>query len=275
MANPQPSAPSGGLIHVRHRHTGNFTILANRLAQRSGSAVTVGVAAYLLSLPDGTPVTAKALCAHFDEGDITIRRALRELEAEGWLERRIERSARGTLTTRTFVYDQPGARADAAPVLAAVPPPVLAAVPEPVPAPEPEEVRGAEREPVPPAPSTQAAGVLGALRRRDPRLALSEREVARLGPAVDEWFARGAWPDEIAEALTAGLPDRLSGRPAGLIAYRLRELLPPRRSATEPAGAQRPGPTPPLRPVPLQNCDGCDRAFRSSTPGRCRDCRPG
>ncbi|MFK0237703.1 hypothetical protein [Streptomyces vinaceus] len=56
--------------------------------------------------------------------------------------------------------------------------------------------------------------------------------------------------------------------PAALLAHRLRELLPPR--LPDP-GVRRP--VPPDREVhPLRTCDGCDRAFRSPTPGRCRDC---
>lgn len=86
--SPAPSRVSGGVIHIRTRQTSHFTVLANRLAQRAGSAVTVGVAAYILSLPDGAPVTIDALCTHFAEGKIALAGALRELEAEGWLERR-------------------------------------------------------------------------------------------------------------------------------------------------------------------------------------------
>ncbi|WKX70785.1 GntR family transcriptional regulator [Streptomyces sp. XD-27] len=283
MAIAQPSAPSapcGGVVHVRHRHTENFTILANRLAQRSGSAVTVGVAAYILSLPDGASITAKALCAHFTEGDIVIRRALRELEAEGWLERRVERGERGTLVTRTFVYDQPGsgtrARAAVRAAVAAVPPPRREPESRSVPRPVPQW--GAESAPQPrpapepvAAPSPQAVGVLAALRRRDARLALSGRDIARLAPAVDAWFARGAWPGEIVEALTTALPDRLTARPAGLIGHRLRELLPPQ--PVPDVGPRSKPSAPPV--VPLQNCDGCDRAFRAAAPGRCRDCRGG
>ena len=83
MAVPQGSAPArpragspapstapaahSGVIRVRARHTGHFTVLANRLARRAGSAVTIGVAAYVFSLPDGAPISIKALCAHFDE----------------------------------------------------------------------------------------------------------------------------------------------------------------------------------------------------------------
>jgi hypothetical protein len=64
MAEPQSIAPlrasaepvTAGVVHVRRRLTANFTILSNRLAQRPGSAVTVGVGAYLMSVPDGVPV---------------------------------------------------------------------------------------------------------------------------------------------------------------------------------------------------------------------------
>ncbi len=79
--------PTSGVIHVRTRLTADFTVIANALAQRRGSAVTIGVAAYILSLPDGSPVSIAALCEHFTEGEILISRALRELESAGYLER--------------------------------------------------------------------------------------------------------------------------------------------------------------------------------------------
>lgn len=101
-------APTSGVIHVRTRLTADFTVISNALAQRRGSAVTVGVAVYVLSLPDGTPVSITALCEHFDEGEILISRALRELEAAGYLERRRERTPAGKIRTRTYFYDVPG-----------------------------------------------------------------------------------------------------------------------------------------------------------------------
>lgn len=100
-------APTSGVIHVRTRLAADFTVIANALVQRRGSAVTVGVAAYILSLPDGAPVRIDALCEHFTEGEILISRALRELEADGYLERRRERDLGGVLRTRTFFYDVP------------------------------------------------------------------------------------------------------------------------------------------------------------------------
>ncbi|MFK4271555.1 hypothetical protein [Streptomyces milbemycinicus] len=250
-------APASGVIHIRTRHADNFTVLSNRLAQRAGSAVTVGVAAYILSLPDGASIRIDALCAHFKEGRGRISAALNELEAEGWLERRVERGPGGRIVTRTFVYDAPGRTADGD-----IPPPGPA---RPTPDEGPRAEPHAEHQDGRPAPEAdpRATAVLASLRHRDVRLVLSERETAALAPAVAEWLDRGVGPYEIAETLTAGLPAHITRRPARLLAYRLAALRPPARV---PEAAAQPV-------VPLQNCDGCDRAFRAPRPGRCRDCR--
>ncbi|TXC93664.1 GntR family transcriptional regulator [Streptomyces sp. ISID311] len=258
--------PSSGVIHIRTRQTSRFTVLANRLAQRAGSAVTVGVAAYILSLPDGAPITIDALCTHFAEGKTAIAAALRELEAEGWLERRVERGPHGRITTRTFAYDLPGVPPEA-PLEAAPGAPLVAAEAD-GPEPTTDPVHPPEPEPAPASapPAPQAAELLAALPHRDHRLLLSEREITALAPAVTDWLDRGAAPQEITDALTSGLPMRLNRRPARLLAHRLSALRPPSRTSPPPQPDR-----PPV--VPLQNCDGCDRAFRADRPGRCRDCR--
>ncbi|MFD3825820.1 hypothetical protein [Streptomyces sp. NPDC058625] len=291
-------APSSGVIHVRTRLTADFTVISNALAQRRGSAVTIGVAVYILSLPTGTPVTITALCEHFSEGEILISRALRELEAAGYLERRRERLPSGKIRTRTYFYDVPGGddndgdgpegppeppkpprhrtRPRKQPAVAEA---SAAATPlrEAVPAPRHEETEN----PAPsladtdaaPAPSLadadpEAVALLTALRRVDPRLVLSVREAARLAPAVAAWLAAGVGPREITDLLTVRLPDTFRARPASVLAFRLRET---------PLPAPPPAPLPPVaeRPtvLPFQTCDGCERAFRAPEPGRCRDCR--
>ncbi|MFJ9148457.1 hypothetical protein ACIRP7_10330 [Streptomyces sp. NPDC102270] len=279
-------APTSGVIHVRTRLTADFTVISNALAQRRGSAVTVGVAAYIASLPDGSSVTISALCEHFTEGEILISRALRELEEAGYLERRRERTPTGQVRTRTYFYDVPGGDPEPDPDgppesppprrprkrrgTAAVTPP-SAAVPETAQAPAPGEaetpVPAKAETPVPLSDADPTAiAVLTALRRIDPRLVLSEKEAARLAPAVTRWLAAGLLPTHITDHLTARLPDHFLTRPVGILAYRLKETpLPvPTRSAETPA-----------RPMvlPMQNCDGCDLAFRSAEPGRCRGCR--
>lgn len=295
MADSQSNAPSradtgpstSGVLHVRTRLTADFTVMANALAQRRGSAVTIGVAAYILSLPDGAPVSISALCGHFTEGEILISRALRELEDAGYLERRRVRLPSGRIRTRTYFYDVPGGAPEPdGPPEPPTPPRPRRAAPEAVGATaafRPAVREAAQPEPKEPEEPTQptqplaspplseadprAIAVLASLRRIDPRLVLSAEEAARLAPAVTRWLAAGVGATRITERLTAGLPDHFRARPAGVLAFRLRET-------------PLPEPVRPAHPVeratavlPFQTCDGCERAFRSPAPGRCRDCR--
>ncbi|MEU9467675.1 hypothetical protein AB0D78_13640 [Streptomyces avermitilis] len=287
MADPQSNAPlradagapTSGVIHVRTRLTADFTVISNALAQRRGSAVTVGVAAYILSLPDGSPVSIAALCEHFTEGEILISRALRELEEAGYLERRRERTPSGQVRTRTYFYDVPGdtpnpggppeppkpRRPRKQPAPATAVPPASATVQETVQPP----VQAEAETPLPLADADpRAVAVLAALRRVDPRLVLSAQEAAHLAPAVTRWLAAGLLPTQITDHLTARLPGQFLTRPVGILAYRLKETplpLPTPATSAEP----------PVRPavVPMRNCDGCDRGFRTAEPGRCRGCR--
>ncbi|MFC9682680.1 hypothetical protein [Streptomyces sp. NPDC056948] len=271
MAEPQSNArlradagaPTSGVIHVRTRLTADFTVISNALAQRRGSAVTVGVAAYISSLPDGSSVTITALCEHFSEGEILISRALRELEGAGYLERRRERTSTGQVRTRTYFYDVPGGGFGDGP-------------PEPPKTPRARKAPAGEEAPASPSekPASlsdadpQAVAVLASLRRVDPRLVLSEQEAVRLAPAVGQWLAAGVDPSQVTALLTARLPDRFLSRPAGILAFRLRETplpAPPPRPLVE--GASRPV------VLPFQTCDGCERAFRAPEPGHCRECR--
>ncbi|MET7901246.1 hypothetical protein ABZS86_07125 [Streptomyces sp. NPDC005355] len=282
MAGPQSNAPTradagaptSGVIHVRTRLTADFTVIANALAQRRGSAVTIGVAAYILSLPDGAPVSIAALCEHFTEGEILISRALRELESAGYLERRRERGPGGVIRTRTYFYDVPGG---------GVPTPPRPRRPRPTVAQEAPAARTAAHTPEPEAPTDtsrptaappppslaeadeQAVAILASLRILDPRLILSRRDVAELAPAVAQWLSTGVGPAQITRALTARLPDRLLTRPARILAFRLSEPPLPVSAPAAPPSA------PPA--LPWRTCDGCDRAFRSADGGRCRDCR--
>ncbi|WP_431034725.1 translation initiation factor IF-2 [Streptomyces sp. P6-2-1] len=345
-----PAAPSG-VIHVRTRLTANFTVLANALLQRKGSAVTLGVAVYILSLPEGARASITALCAHFTEGEILISRALAELEAEGYLERRRVRLPTGRFRTCTYVHDvprgtteprgrrprakeaAPRARTDGAgraraeghghartetpgrartetprrartetpgrartetprrartetPGRARTETPRRARAegpprprtetrrhPEPHPPPaaadRPPAAPGTDRAPVPLSEIPPAAlAVLISLRRLDPRLVLSEREAAALAPGIGRWLATGIDAVRLADTLTANLPDHFLGRPAALLAHRLKDtpLPAPRRRAPDPHSP---------RPVihPFQTCDTCDRVFRAPAPGHCRDCR--
>ncbi|WP_328300210.1 helix-turn-helix domain-containing protein [Streptomyces sp. NBC_00435] len=279
-------------------------MIGNHLLQhRELSATAIGVAAHIQSLPDGAPVGVKALAERFPEGEIRLGSALRELERHGYLERRRERLGDGRVVTRTYSYNKPGAALGGPPPSRPSPPPppggepvadpvrdamgdVMGDVmgerePEPVVAPSPEleavvePAPGPESAPVPvaaagpEAPAPEAAALLAGLRRHDPRLLLSERDVARLAPGVSAWLARGVEPEFIVRALSAALPEPLRNA-ASVLAYRLAALLPPPLPPVRVAAAGPVG----RRPNPLQNCDGCDRAFRAPAPGRCRTCPP-
>lgn len=152
----------------------------------------------------------------------------------------------------------------------------------------------------PPPPDGPAADLLAGLRRHDPRLLLSEKDVRELSPAVRAWLERGVGPRQIVRTLTAELPIGRISWPARLLRHRLTHWLPPALPTgplepLEPLEAPRDAPpglapwdapdfgvpqtgpsTPPAPlPLPLQTCDGCDRAVRAAHPTLCRDCREG
>ncbi|WP_328915292.1 MULTISPECIES: hypothetical protein [unclassified Streptomyces] len=282
-AYPLPEgAPRAGVIHVRHPHTDRFTVVGNHLAQHPDlSAVAIGLAVHILSLPDGASVTVKALTLRFREGETTVRRALNELVAAGYLERRRVPLGGGRFATRTFAYDRPGhGTTDPPPDRPAGPgggrarPTNAPAAPVPLRRRTPTASARpattlAHSHPVP--VSGPAADILARLRLADPRLLLSARDVLALAPAVDTWLARAATPAQIVRTLTANLPPQQVPihHPARFLEYRLTTHLPPPLPATPRAMAAD-------RPPPLITCDGCDRAIRSHDPtAHCADCRTG
>ncbi|MEU1482541.1 helix-turn-helix domain-containing protein [Streptomyces sp. NPDC005752] len=294
MGTQQISAPPGaqpagsGVIHVNVRHTAGFTVIGNHLAQRRGlSLVAIGLAVHIQSLPAGARIGIKRLAERFPESETRIAAALRELEAAGYLHRSRVRLGDGRIVTRTVSYNQPGAdalaaraprprsarsTAEPAPVISppAPPPPQPAAVLVP-----PPTARTAAPVPLPqpqactPELQRTAAALLSDLRRHAPRLVLSETDIRVLVPGVVTWLERDAHPDTVRHALTADLPVPLN-HPAKLLRHRITALLPPPLPGAQDL-------VPPTRPgaivIPLQNCDHCDRAFRSRHPGHCRDCR--
>ncbi|MEV7275559.1 hypothetical protein [Streptomyces sp. NPDC093111] len=251
-------APPSGVIHVRHRHRERFTVVGNHLAQHPDlSAAAVGLAVYIQSLPDGADVTVKRLTLRFREGEITVRRALNELVAAGYLERRRVTLGGGRFATRVIAYDRPGARAEA------VKPPEAGADDVPVVA----ERVAAPAVPEALDPSSPAVGLLTRLRAVDGRLLLSWRDVQELAPGVETWLGRGVGGEQVVRTLTAALPPGHVPihHPARFLAYRLDAMLPPPLPVAPPR---------PAAPPPLVTCDGCERAVRSHDPDAlCAECR--
>ncbi|MGW0813251.1 helix-turn-helix domain-containing protein [Streptomyces viridiviolaceus] len=258
-----------GVVHDNVRHTTNFTVVGNHLAQHPElSLLAIGLGLHIQSLPAGRPCDIKTLAARFKEGTARIAAGLRELEAHGYLRRERERTPAGRIVTRTVSCNHPAAAA--------------ARHRRPTPAPEgtrkphadqrpPRKKRALPAVPQPsfksPALLQQATDLLAGLRRHAPSLLLSACDTAQLAPGVAAWLERDVAPAAVRHALTAGLPPEGVRRPAALLAHRLTAQLPP------PPPFRAPGAPPPVR-HPLQNCDGCDRSFRAPEPGgRCRDCR--
>ena len=235
----------------------------------------IGLAVHIQSLPDGARVDIKTLAARFPEGETRIASALRELETHGYVSRTRERLPSGRVVTHTVAYDRPGhVSGHVSEHVTSQGPDLVRQRPVPHerpahPVPDPPQpvltpvlARVVAPECAPP-PEPAAVELLADLGRHDARLLLSERELRQLAPAVAAWLERGASAEALRRRLTARLPD-VPRSPAALLAYRLASL-PPQVPAAQPA----------LRPPPLQNCDGCDRAFRSPEPGRCAGCRTG
>ncbi|WP_128817711.1 hypothetical protein [Streptomyces sp. S063] len=299
--------PTSGVIHITIPHTDRFTVVGNHLAQHPHlSCTAVGIAVRIQSLPQGTEISIKALAARCKEGEKRIAAALRELEAHGYLQRFRHRLPGQKVITRTVFCDQPAALAHPrhpattatapvpvpvqapAPVSSAAPPapeaPVAPPVPPPPPAPSaplfmprvpPPTAPKAPRRPLPrpseltPELDRAATVFLSDLHRQAPQFTLSEDDVRRLVPGVAAWLERAARPEAIRRALTDDLPQPLK-HPAKLLSYRLTELLPPAPPGVDDLAALA---RPRVTVTPFQTCDDCDRAFRSPTPGHCRDCR--
>ncbi|MER6073717.1 helix-turn-helix domain-containing protein [Streptomyces sp. NPDC001817] len=258
--NRRCASGAGGLVHDNSRHTSHFTVIGNHLAQHPElSGLAIGLGVYIQSLPAGAQVGIKTLTARFPEGATRIAAALRELEAHGYLRRERHRIPGGRIVTRTVSCNQPGRRTrdghepDAVPrKRERAPRKQLPAVPRPA-CPSPKLLQ-------------MATDLLADLRRHDSRLLLSECDTDHLAPGVAAWLEREVGPAAVRRALTADLPAEPLHRPAALLAHRLAAHLPP------PPPFRAPVPPPPVR-HPFQNCDDCDRAFRSPAPGLCRDCR--
>ncbi|MET9776759.1 helix-turn-helix domain-containing protein [Streptomyces sp. NPDC006367] len=297
-----------GVNQVRIHQPTQYVVIGNHLAQHAQLSLTaIGLAAHIFSLPDGALVDIRTLSGRFPEGRQRIAAALRELEEHGYLERVRERSETGKIVTRTYAHHvperlvSPEVRQRPLAVVRereSVARPAASATPEPsqeddqpAPAPQqspsrsdaaptaarvrvdepgaavPDEVREEDGDPR----REEAVALLAGLRRVDERLILSARDVNALAPGVVRWFERGATADAVRRVLTFDLPADMR-RAAGVLAYRLAELLPPPLPAA-PAPVASEGTC--HRPDPFQTCDGCERAFRAPHPGRCRDCRAG
>lgn|SRR5690606_17011909 len=102
------SATPSGVTHVRTYQSGQYVLIGNHLAQhRELSLTAIGLAAHILSVPEGTSVDIRSLAERFPEGRGRIAVALRELETHGYLRRVREHTPEGRLVTRTYAHHVP------------------------------------------------------------------------------------------------------------------------------------------------------------------------
>ncbi|WP_324789983.1 helix-turn-helix domain-containing protein [Streptomyces sp. H51] len=265
------NAHPGGVIHDNTRHATRFTVIGNHLAQHPElSALAIGLAVYIQSVPAGTPVDIKTLADRFPEGRTRIADALSELEDHGYLSRTRERTPTGRIVTRTVSCNQPGRHRDhdrGASETAPPKPPARRAATAPQQEPPRRRALPAVPKPAYSSPTLlqTATEILAGLRRKDPRLLLSATDAEHLAPGVVAWLERDLTPTAVRHALTDDLPAEPLRRPAAFLAHRLTAQLPPLPPL------RLPDPTPPVR-HPLRNCDSCDRGYRGPDPHHCREC---
>ncbi|MHB9859916.1 helix-turn-helix domain-containing protein [Streptomyces sp. YIM S03343] len=284
---PSTSTQSG-VIHIKEFQPDRYSIVGNHLSQHGELSLTaIGLGVHILSLPEGAPVDIRSLAARFTEGRDRIASALRELEAGGYVERVRERVAGGHVITRTYAYNAPeitrardsfpqpvDGEGPSASAPDSVPEPaaevVLTVVPDPSPDPDPvpEPPRGEHHD--------KAEALLVGLRRTDSRLMLSSADVRRLTPAAVAWFENGVGRADLLYALTYDLPPVLK-HPAGFLAYRLREQLPPPPLPLPTSPDVPAEPTADTEPTPsyaIVDCSGwCNRVIRGPEGALCSDCR--
>ncbi len=86
----------------------DFSIVDNSLLQNSTISFRArGVAAYVLSLPDGAKIDIRTLAAKNPEGRQAIAACFAELEKAGYLVRTVTRGERGRIATRVVMHEDP------------------------------------------------------------------------------------------------------------------------------------------------------------------------
>ncbi|MEV5415140.1 hypothetical protein [Streptomyces albogriseolus] len=287
-------------IH-RTQHTSNFTVLPNSIVRHPRLSLAArGLLGHLLSLPDGARETVQSIAEKVSEGRIAVRKAMAQLEAEGYVRRvRHQDPETGTWSTEVTVSDAPmTGESPTDKKLTAGPAksrflgrsPYGSKTQEKNPSPTPAQASDSDdqaaeggrgeasqqqnQEDASPEVG-RAAAVLGRLGAVEPKLSLGAAEVLNLAPLAAEWLRRGVSELELRNTLVAGLPATVLA-PARFIANRLERKMPaPRRVAdpAAPAVALRAECGDCGRPLPLGQsqgicgqCSGVERAPEDPRP---------
>lgn len=250
-------------MQIQRSNPKRFVALPNETIRDHGLSFTArGILGYLVSLPNGSREDIKSLAKKSREGRTAVARAMRELEAAGYLKRVVTRTPGGLIGTELVVSDVP-----------------MPQDPEPANpgvglSDEKNIEDGTSENPnqTPEAPAapvgsgavemTRSQKALGELAAVDDRLLLSAREVASLTEIADLWFERGVDERRFTAVLTLDLPQTVK-HPAAFLKRRLLDKLPPERPSVAPVT-----PSQPCR----YECPDCDRPVPSEGP--CKACSP-
>ncbi|MBT2675279.1 hypothetical protein J7E95_31655 [Streptomyces sp. ISL-14] len=158
------------------------------LRDRSISWCAVSVLTYLLTLPNHTRVTLRALAVPRAEERARIAAALRELEERRYLRRAVRDAGEGGAAVQLSVcYEVFDAPYEVVPRTG-----------------ETKKVPG--RSASPGRQTAAAVRLLLLLGEYDRRLTLDGAEARRLTPLVEEWWRRGASSAQVRAAVTGGWP---------------------------------------------------------------------
>lgn len=259
----------------RTKHTSGYTIVPNAILQHSTLSLTArGLLCLLLSQPEHTEETIKTLTADLSEGQARVNKAMKELQAAGYVLVTNGQNERGHWYKLVTVSDVPMTEVPKVEIpktgtpkrriIGRVPfgeknqgknPPVSPEVSNEVADSEPTGDRG-EDAPQQSQEIGRAAALLGRLSASVPSLTLSSTDVLKLAPVAAEWLERGATELQIRNELTEGLPARIKS-PRALLADRLTRKMPPV----------------PVKVEPLAECGECGTYLpRGQKAGICAEC---
>jgi hypothetical protein len=92
---------------IKSKHASNFTVLPNDIFQSSLSVSSIGMLAYILSLPHDWVIRKSQLMDRFKIGKDALRTILNELEQEGYFLCVRKHGEKGEFEYNYIVYDKP------------------------------------------------------------------------------------------------------------------------------------------------------------------------
>lgn len=222
-------------IHRIPTHERDFVIIANKAIQDPRISHTArGILALVLSLPSGVKENVRTLSDGYPQGRSAVAKAVAELREFGyWVTKTGRDEESNQIVSSVDVYELPNLAASPVPTRPVTSPSTTSTAgtspngekdsskygrknpPNPPAEDEPAQAEpgaSTEREGESPKDGKQQKEAARLLRRfaaLDPRLKLTERQVAKLVPSLADWLDRGATVSEITDAVTQGLPRKL------------------------------------------------------------------